>query len=284
MTWEKVKYAALAALVTVGLVGFGVGQWSAVSAGPADTTAGKPPVPWAARDKDPALPAKAEDSRPAAGRRREVVIRLPAGTFIKEVEVAPYGSARITWTYEDDRVLGTIEASVMGVEAELAIESEYSLSSSGAIYGVVNSVRLNHLRLPDGEQFAEIKPFVGLWPAVEPLVNEVTTDLPFSYRFQVLGDRLVISNFRILLAGPNPLGKVGGVCVGKEEGQVLAAFQALGVALEGTYTSRCKGKGEGETGGPAADVPQAGQPTDRQRRSIRDSIGGTFIVPAAKEP
>ena len=266
MTWEKMKYAALAALVTVGLVGFGVGQWSTVSAGPADTTATKPPVPWAARDKDPAPPAKAEDSRPAAGRRREVVIRLPAGTFIKEVEVAPYGSARITWTYEDDRVLGTIEASVMGVEAELAIESEYSLSSSGAIYGVVNSVRLNHLRLPDGGQFAEVKRFIGLWPAVEPLVNEVTTDLPFSYRFQVLGDRLVISNFRILLAGPNPFGKVGSVYVGKQEGQVLAAFQAIGVALEGTYTSADAKEKEKPAGRRPMFRKPGNQPTGKDGR------------------
>jgi hypothetical protein len=69
----------------------------------------------------------------------------------------------------------------------------------------------------------------------------VLLDLPFSYRFRVQGDRLVLSNFRILLAGPNPLGKLGGL-LGAGGGSndafaALAAFQALGTALEGTYTA-----------------------------------------------
>jgi RNA polymerase sigma factor (sigma-70 family) len=240
MTWEKVRYAAAAALVAVGLVGFGVGQWSAASAEPTGGATGAAAGQLIGKDADPpaARAGKPDDARPAAGRRREVTIRLPAGTFVKDVEVAPYGSARITWTYEEDRVLGTIEASVMGFEAELATEAEYSLSSTGAIYGVVTSVRLNHLKLPDGEEFAELKPFAGLWPAVEPLVNEMTTDLPFSYRFHVSGDRLTIGNFRILLAGPNPLGKLGVVALDSDgAGAVLAAFQLVGTALEGTYVS-----------------------------------------------
>jgi tripartite-type tricarboxylate transporter receptor subunit TctC len=37
----------------------------------------------------------------------------------------------VTWTYEEERVLGRIEGSVMGVEFELATEAEYSLSSNG---------------------------------------------------------------------------------------------------------------------------------------------------------
>ena len=60
----------------------------------------------------------------------------------------------------------------MGGEIELATEAEYALSSNGTIYGLVTSVRLNHLRLPDNEELGELKQFAGFWTAVEPLVNE----------------------------------------------------------------------------------------------------------------
>jgi RNA polymerase sigma factor (sigma-70 family) len=260
MIYDRLKYIALAALVAAGLAGFGVRHyWASAAERPGN--AGQPhldeanprvalPGPaLAANEKEPgsppaapagAGPARADEARPgAAGRRREAVIRLPVGTFVKDVDAAPYGHGRLTWTYEDERVLGLIEGSVMGVEFELATEAEYSLSSNGTIYGLLTSVRLNHLRLPEGDQFADLKPFVGLWSAVEPLVNEVLIDLPFSYHFRVQGDRLVISNFRILLAGPNPLGKVGGLVAGNNKGEfeLLAYFQALGTAFEGTYTA-----------------------------------------------
>jgi RNA polymerase sigma factor (sigma-70 family) len=244
MITNRLKYIALAALLAAGLAGFGVRHWALADGGESRVALqlpGKerePANPPAAGGKEP---VKGEEVKPApTGRRREAVIRLPAGAFVKEVDAAPYGSGRLTWTYEEERVQGLIEGSVMGVEFELATEAEYSLSSTGVIYGLLTSVKLNHLRLPDGEQFAELKPFVGLWPAVEPLVNEVIVDLPFSYHFRVQGDRLVISNFRILLAGPNPLGKLGGLAMkdGNNEAFVaLAAFQALGTALEGTYTA-----------------------------------------------
>ncbi len=244
MFYDRLKYIALAALLVAGLAGFGIGHWASASDGP-----GKEPRPQTeanprgalrapAReevDNPPVVPARPDEGRP--GRRREAVIRLPAGTFVKEVDAAPYGSGRLTWTYEEERVLGLLEGSVMGVEFELATEAEYSLSSNGTIYGLVTSVRLNHLRVPDGEPFAELKPFIGLWPAVEPLVNETLMDVPFSYQFRVQGDRLVISNFRMLLSGPNPLGKVGGFIGGKEVGIVVSGFQALGTAIEGTYTA-----------------------------------------------
>lgn len=258
MFYERMKYIALASLLTVGLAGFGIGHWAAASNGDgderkpfakqADSRVAHRLPHVAAKEKENEEPldaprgkeaAKIDEVRPgAAGRRREAVIRLPAGTFSKEVEAAPYGHGRLTWTYEEDRVLGLIEASVMGGELELATEAEVSLSSNGTIYGLITSVRLNHLRLPDSEEFAELKPFAGLYPAIEPLVNETLMDLPFSYQFRIQGDRLVISNFRILLAGPNPLGKLGGL-VGRLNGElaVLAYFQALGVALEGTYTA-----------------------------------------------
>jgi hypothetical protein len=239
MMLDRMKYVALAALLAVGLAGWGVGRWAPAAAGPAEERRGPADEPAARAAPGGKEAAKPDEVRPA-GRRREAVIRLPAGAFVKEVDAAPYGSGRLTWTYEEDRVLGLVEGSVMGFEFELATEAEYSLSSNGTIYGVITSVQLNHLRVPDGEEFAQIKPFAGLWPALEPLVNDVLLDLPFSYRFRVQGDRLVISNFRMLLAGPNPLGKVGGLMGGGGNNEaliVLAYFQALGTAIEGTYTS-----------------------------------------------
>jgi RNA polymerase sigma factor (sigma-70 family) len=242
MFYDRLRYLALAALLAAGLAGLGVRHWASASDGPESGPRARrgEAESRAAREADPAAAggkeaAKADEARP--GRRREAVIRLPAGTFVKEVDAAPFGSGRLKWTYEEERVVGLVEGSVMGVEFELATEAEYSLSSNGTIYGLLTSVRLNHLRLPDGKEFAELKPFVGLWSAAEPLVNEVLVDLPFSYRFRVQGDRLVISNFRMLLAGPNPLGKLGGL-VAKDRGfEALTYFQALGTAIEGTYTA-----------------------------------------------
>jgi RNA polymerase sigma factor (sigma-70 family) len=241
MIYDRLKYVVLAALVVVGLAGFGMRSWTPASevAGSAKFTTdrGDPRSAGDSRVKDA---ARADDGqRGAVGRRREAVIRLPAGAFVKEVDAAPYGSGRLTWNYEEERVLGLIEGSVMGCEFELATEAEYSLSSNGTIYGLITSVRLNHLRLPDGEEFAKLKPFAGLWSAVEPLVNEALIDLPFSYQFRLQGDRLIITNFRMLLAGPNPLGKLGGLALNgpNEALAVMAYFQAVGTAIEGTYTT-----------------------------------------------
>jgi hypothetical protein len=236
MMWNKLKYMAAAVLVTVGLTGFGVSQWVAASNGPKDAQRAEGQEPGSAKSASEAKePARADETRP--GRRREAVIRLPLGTFVKEVDAAPYGHGRLTWTYEDDRVLGLIEGSVMGGEFELATEAEISLSSNGTVYGLITGVRLNHLRLPDGEEFTKLKPFAGLWSAVEPLVNEVLMDLPFSYQFRVQSDRLIIINCRVLLAGPNPLGKLGGLTTGDQVLAALTYFQALGTAVEGTYTA-----------------------------------------------
>jgi RNA polymerase sigma factor (sigma-70 family) len=255
MYYDRVKVIVLAALLAVGIGGFGIGHWASASNNPGQehkARAGDPDPRGPAQRlearepeaEEPAAAPQGKEGRPGTpGRRREAVIRLPLGTFVKEVDVAPYGSGRLTWTYEEDRVLGLIEGSVMGFELELAIEAEYSLSSSGTIYGLITSVRLNHVRLPDGEEFAELQPFVGLWPAVEPLVNDTLIDLPFSYQFRLQGDRLIISNFRMLLSGPNPLGKVGGIlAAGESGGEILACFQALGTAFEGSYTSGAREK------------------------------------------
>jgi hypothetical protein len=246
---DRLKYVALAALLAIGLAGLGIHRWASASDLPGN---GHPPKTEPDSQKDLRIPALAEPVNPPTvsparaaakpdearpGRRREAVIRLPAGTFVKEVEVAPYGAGRLTWTYDEERVHGLIEGSVMGGEFELATEAEYSLSSNGTIYGLITSVRLNHLRLPEVEPFAQLKPFAGLWPVVEPLVNETLMDLPFSYQFRLQGDRLVISNFRMLLSGPNPFGKVGAFFAGREVGISVSAFQALGTAIEGTYTA-----------------------------------------------
>jgi RNA polymerase sigma factor (sigma-70 family) len=241
MVFDRLKYVALAALVAIGLAGIGIRAWAPASEvagnGKARPDEGDSPTAKDTRGKEA---TKADEARPGpVGRRREAVIWLPAGAFVKEVDAAPYGSGRLTWTYEEERVLGLIEGSVLGGEFELATEAEYSLSSNGTIYGLITSVRLNHLRLPDTEQFAALQPFVGLWSAVEPLVNEALIDLPFSYQFRLQGERLIITNFRILLAGPNPLGKLGALVGGGNNDALVgvAYFQALGTALEGTYTA-----------------------------------------------
>ncbi len=252
MILNRTKAAALVVLLVLGGVGFGIHLFASPGDGPRGekrSVGVRLPAPEQREeaDKEGAAPAagaqrdggKAAEARP--GRRREAVIRLPAGTFVKEVEVKPYGSGRLSWTYEEERIRGVVEGSVMGFEFELATEAEYSLSSNGTIYGLITSVELKHLRLPDLEGIKELKAFEGLWPVFEPLVSEVMTDLPFSYRFRVVGDRLVISNFRMLLAGPNPLGKVGGVALG-EMGIVLGGFQALGTAFEGAYSREAKEK------------------------------------------
>jgi RNA polymerase sigma factor (sigma-70 family) len=245
MTWKNLRALVAAAMLATGLIGFVVGQWAsadpngpprkpAASAAPVDPAEAAPPV-------QPAIEARADDAKPNPGRRREAVIRMPLGTFVKEFEAQPYGFGRITWTYEEDRVLGRIEVSVMGVEVEMLTEAEVSMSRNGTIYGILNSVKLTHVHVSD--DFDELKPYAAFWPLVEPLVAEVMTDLPFSYQFRVSGDRLSIHNFRMLLAGPNPMGKMGLMAaLGGEGGDqgvamLLGGAQAVGVAVEGSYTA-----------------------------------------------
>jgi RNA polymerase sigma factor (sigma-70 family) len=241
MTWKKLQLLAAAAMVATGLVGFVLGQW-AFADGPqkkgTDQVATGPSAIGAAIGKA-ARPDDAEP--PAAGGRREAVIRMPVGTFVKEVDIPPYGSGRITFTYETDRVHSKYELAVMGGELEFTTEAEVSMASTGTIYGVLTAFKVTHIKLP-AEMKAEMLGGIDLakaWPLVEPLVNDVVTDLPFSYSVRQSGDSLTIQHFRILLAGPNPLGKVGGLSVGGNAGPwaALAYFQAIGTALEGTYAS-----------------------------------------------
>ncbi len=161
---------------------------------------------------------------------------------MKEVDLPPYGSGRITFTYEADRVRSHYELAVMGGELEFTTEAkaEISMASTGTIYGVLTGFKVTHVKLP-AEMRADVLggiDFAKAWPLVEPVVNETLTDLPFSYTFRQSEAGLTIQHFRILLAGPNPLGKLGGIAdVGKNEMLgVLLYFQAIGTAVEGTYT------------------------------------------------
>ncbi|QEL14709.1 RNA polymerase sigma factor [Limnoglobus roseus] len=236
MIWKNLKLIAAAAMIATGLVGFVIGQW-ATADGPK-----KLELPAAAKDKDgpPKPAAKADEGKPdPTPRRREAVIRMPAGSFVKDVEVNPYGHGRITWNYDDDRVTGLIEGNVMGVEFEIETEAEVSLSSNGTIYGVVTSAKVTHLKA-NGELGAEIGEYAKFFPLVEPLINEMFTDLPFSYQFRVKNDRLTILSYRALMAGPNPLTKfaaLGGDSGLGEIAGVMLYFQAFSTALEGTYVS-----------------------------------------------
>lgn len=237
MPITKRGYALLAVVLTTGLGGFALGQLQerpGAVAVAAPVAAEKPAPPKV----DDAPPAKADDARPAPGRRREAVIKVPVGTFVKDIEAGEYGSGRLTWTFEGERVLGTVEANVMGVEVELRTEAEFSMSSNGTIYGIVTGVELTHLKVGLAGELGELAEYVKFAKLAEPLINEMLTDLPFSYQFRVSGDKLTILNYRALLTGPNPLGKLGGVLGGGDDGlAVLSYFQALGLAIEGTYTA-----------------------------------------------
>lgn len=230
MFWKNFQLIAVVAMIATGFSAFFLGQWASAD-GP------KKAVETAAVAAQPGKPNADEPQVPAV--RREAVIRMPVGTFVKEVEVQPYGSGRITWTYENDRVRGQIALSGMGAEVELATEAEISMASNGTIYGIVTGFKVTHVKLP-AEMRGELAGIdVGkAWPLVEPLVNDVMTDLPFSYSFRLVGDRLTILNYRILLAGPNPLGKLGGLAAGQgnEAFAAIAYFQAIGTAIEGSYT------------------------------------------------
>jgi RNA polymerase sigma factor (sigma-70 family) len=251
MTWTKVRVLVAVLMLTIGLGGFALGQWATDKPKKADAAGEKVAVaPPKADEAAPTKPAKPDEGKPAAGRRREAVIKLPTGTFVKEVEVAPYGSGRLSWTFEDERILGKIEASipVMGIDLELHTEAEYSLSSNGTIYGVVTGVKVVTLKVNDAilgggkGEAEEFKMILGMVKLAEPLIAEMFTDLPFSYQFRLSGDRLVILNYRTLLAGPNPLMKIAPLLDGAGDtlgglAEATMYFQVLSTAMEGTYTA-----------------------------------------------
>jgi hypothetical protein len=249
MFTTKMGYAFLALLLATSLGGFALGQFPLRPSGgktvaapqvmqppaPPTLTPAVAPAPPVVQPQEP-KPVKADAGRP--GRRREAVIKMPVGTFVKDVEVGEYGSGRLTWTFEDEKVFATVEASAMGVEVRVRVEAECSLSSSGTIYGVVTGVELAHLKVEAGHKLGKLGEYVKFAKLAEPLLNETLTDLPFSYQFRLSGDKLIILNYRALLAGPNPLGKLGGLIGGGDKGvAALSYFQALGMAIEGTYTA-----------------------------------------------
>jgi RNA polymerase sigma factor (sigma-70 family) len=252
MFWTKIKTAAVAVFLTAAMMlGFGLFARPQVTAEAGTERKTDQPQALAGDENrvDPKKnPKNAEDpktgkpdaAKPAPG-RREAVIKVPVGTFVKDIEAGEYGSGRVTWTYEEDKVFGTIEANVMGFEVEVRTEAEFSISRNGTIYGIVTSVELTHLKIPaTNDELAELGKLGKLAKfakLAEPLINETLTDLPFSYQFRINGDKLTILNFRALLAGPNPLGKLGGMVYGGNEAMsFISCFQALGVAMEGTYT------------------------------------------------
>ncbi|QJW94042.1 hypothetical protein [Frigoriglobus tundricola] len=251
MSKTKLGYVLVAAVLLTSLGGYALGQFqlkpspkAAAVAPPGATFTTPLTVPPTAiealvplKAEEPKA-ARAEETKPTTGRRREAVIKLPVGTFVKDMDVGQYGSGRLTWTFEDDKVYGTIEANVMGVEVELKTEAEFSMSSSGTIYGIVTGFELTHVKIAAGGELGEIAEYAKFAKLAEPLINEMLTDLPFSYQFRLSGDKLTILNYRALLAGPNPLGKIGGVIGGGDNGlAVLSGFQAFAVAIEGTYTA-----------------------------------------------
>lgn len=239
MTWKKLQLLAVTAMVATGLVGFVLGQWATADGPrkPGNESAAATPLPVAAVGKQ----AKADDAEPPVpGVRREAVIRMPVGTYVKEADVPPYGSGRITVTYEGDKVHSRYELAVMGGELEFTTDAEISMASTGTIYGVLTGVKVTHLKLPP-EMKAELGgiDLVKAWPLVEPIVGEVLTDLPFSYTVRKSEGRVTIQNFRMLLAGPNPLGKLGIFAAGGQDkaAAVLGICQGIGTAVEGTYVT-----------------------------------------------
>jgi hypothetical protein len=201
------------------------------------------------------VPAPVAD--PPVVRRREAVLAMPRGTFAKAFAVDPFVKGRLVWTYEDDRVSGTIElASEMGgAEAELAIESEVAMSSSGVVFGVITAVRLTELKinpqmLASVSEGLPIKIGPQVYPLVEPIINDLLVDLPFSYQCRVHGDRMTISNARIGPSGPaNKYLMVAGP-------QIVGLLQAPALALEGTYTRGAEKEAPAKNPAPPAHRPR----------------------------
>jgi RNA polymerase sigma factor (sigma-70 family) len=88
MIHDKIKHIVLVLMLLAGLTGFGLYQWGKASDGTSKESRDRPDAALVAQA------GKGNDARPGpVGRRREAVIKLPVGSFIKEVEVPQYGSA-----------------------------------------------------------------------------------------------------------------------------------------------------------------------------------------------
>jgi hypothetical protein len=223
--WSLALLVAVGATVLV--------QWALAGDPIRGTT--RPPA-FGVAPAEPAPPAPVV-APPASGRRQEAVLAMPRGTFAKVFAVEPFCKGRLVWTYEDDRVSGTIEceSEMAGASAELAIESEVALSSSGVVFGVITAVRLTELKinpqmLAGMAESLPVKVGPQIYPLVEPIVNDLLIDMPFSYHCRVRGDRMTISQARI---GPSgPMAKYAMVVAP----HIAGPIQAPALALEGTYT------------------------------------------------
>lgn len=237
MDGKNLKLLIVVLMVATGLTGLAVAQFSKPG-----NSESQPTRSSTARETSALVMTTAPTEQvveTTIPRREQATIRMPQGSYIKEVDVAPYGRGRIVWTYKNEMVFGEIECDVMGATIKIATEAEIALSRNGTIFGLVNSIRISDIRFGGdhfGGDLAAASEYAKFLPLVEPLINELITDLPFSYQFRVHGDTLTILNFRTLLSGPNPLNKLAlvGVNIG-DEATFLTYFQALGLAMEGTY-------------------------------------------------
>jgi hypothetical protein len=236
-------------VLAIGLMSFVAGQRTSLDARePEKPKASSPSVP-AVVDSFPAptpglAPMVACEYGPQPTTRREVAtIRMPSGTWVKEIEASPYGSGRLSWTFQGEQVKGLIELNIMGFDVAIDTNAEVSLSSNGTIYGIITSASLRKVRFNPGIAgigggAEELQAYMAMVPLVEPLINEFLTDLPFSYQFRINGDKLTIHHYRILLSGPNPISKLTMLNSDLGEiGAVLLYFQAIGMGIEGTYNS-----------------------------------------------
>lgn len=229
------KSIAAVAIVMVMMVAVVAGRWIEAAPGDRHTPSleAKPPV---AADRPNPHQSQPAASSTSPARRKEAILRLPVGAFVKEVEIAPYGSVRIVWVYTDDGLVrGRIMAAIMGIELDVSTEAEIAMTAGGTVYGVITGMTLNKVAVGGGE-LAELQAYTGFVKLAEPLISDFVIDLPFSYHCQQSGDRLIIRNYRTLLTGPNPLNRIGPFAEGLAEvSGILMYFQAIGVAIEGNY-------------------------------------------------
>jgi hypothetical protein len=241
LRWTLAVVALMASVAVVQWI-LARDQRTAPAASSASPTSGVAPqhvaplavAPVSETGPSPCTVAAGVENAPA--RRRQAILSLPRGTYVKAFELEPYCQGRIVWAYlEEDRVHGTIqfESELLGVSAELAIDSEIALSSSGVVFGVITGVRLNHVKmnpqaLANWIENMPLKVGPKLFPLIEPLVNEALIDTPFSYQCRVREDRLTISHLHI-----GPCGPVMKYVIGREPRAAL--IQAPALAVEGTY-------------------------------------------------
>jgi hypothetical protein len=178
-------------------------------------------------------------------RRRHANIVLPQGTFVKTFEVEPFVKGRLVWNYHGDQVSGIVEveSTMAGISATVAIDSEIALSSNGVVFGVITGVQITELKINQQLLAAyskELPITIGpkSYALIEPIINDLLIDTPFSYQCRMHGNRLTISHCHIGLSGP-----AAKYAMGVAPYQV-SMIQAPAVALEGNYTLMPKKEAE----------------------------------------